>query len=230
MIVCSSIKVAEAAKVMENTQRDVNIALMNEFYSVLSALAIDTHEVIEAASTKWNFHPYTPGLVGGHCISVDPYYFAHKAGTAGVRTELLLAARDTNENLSSVIVDRIISELLTNQAVYNGPILIVGVTFKENCPDFRNTKVMDVYKKLTSYNIEVDLYDPIIHSEKFQEIYGISLLKHISKDYNLALYLVPHDVFDGSFWNSLIVNNGLKAVFDLKNKLGNLNETVKLIK
>lgn len=217
IVVCETIKIAEAAKVLENTQRDVNIALINEFYAVLNALEIDTHKVIEAAATKWNFHKYSPGLVGGHCIGIDPYYFAHKAGTVGIKTNLLLAARDTNEQLSSVIVEKLIKELISNwKNNLHGNILIVGAAYKENCSDFRNTKVVDVFHKLRSYGLNVDIFDPLVDFKKFEKEYNIKLVRNLEKTYKTAIFLVPHDEFNRKFWDRLIAENNLNLIYDFK--------------
>lgn len=229
--ICDTIKIAESAKVLENTQRDVNIALINEFYSVLSTLNVDTFKVIEAAASKWNFHKYTPGLVGGHCISVDPYYFAFKAGTVGIKTNLLLAARQTNEQLSSVIVENLLKYLLSRQTKnLSENILLVGAAFKENCSDFRNTKVIDVYKKLESYGLNIYIYDPLVNKKKFFEEYKIDLITKLDKNFNTALFLVSHDYFDDIFWKNLIAKNKLNLIYDLKGKLNHLGDKVKIIK
>ena len=213
LVVCETIKIAEAAKVLENTQRDVNIALINEFYAVLSALEIDTHKVIEAAATKWNFHKYSPGLVGGHCIGIDPYYFAHKAGTVGIKTNLLLAARNTNEQLSSVIVEKLIKELISNRKNnLHETILIVGAAYKENCSDFRNTKVVDVFHKLQSYGLNVDIFDPLVDFKKFENEYNIKLVRSLKKTYKTAIFLVPHHEFNKKFWDRLITENNLNLI------------------
>ena len=230
IIICETIKIAEAAKVLENTQRDVNIALINEFYSVLSALDIDTHKVIDAAATKWNFHKYTPGLVGGHCISVDPHYFAYKAGSIGIKTKILLAARETNEQLVSVIVEKLLVELLSNyKENLSNSVLIVGAAFKENCPDFRNTKSVDVFAKLKNYGLDVDIHDPLVDPDKFFKTYGINIVETLEKSYHTVLFLVPHKEFDESFWKRLINVNKLNLILDFKAKIKIKFENVDII-
>ena len=157
----SSIRVAEAAKVIENTQRDVNIALINELSLIFNRLDIDTLEVLEAAGTKWNFLPFRPGLVGGHCIGVDPYYLTHKAQSAGYHPEMILAGRRLNDNMGKIVVSRLVKEMVKKDIdVSKAKILVMGLTFKENCPDLRNTKVVDIIFELRGYGIDVDIMDP----------------------------------------------------------------------
>jgi UDP-N-acetyl-D-galactosamine dehydrogenase len=173
----SSIRVAEAAKVIENTQRDVNIALMNELSLIFHRLGIDTLEVLEAAGTKWNFLPFRPGLVGGHCIGVDPYYLTHKAQEVGYHPEVILAGRRINDGMASHVVDVTVKLMLRkNQPVLGSRVLVLGLTFKENCPDLRNTKVVDIVAALRSYNTEVDVYDPWIDIREAREEYGLECL------------------------------------------------------
>ncbi|WP_019451252.1 Vi polysaccharide biosynthesis UDP-N-acetylglucosamine C-6 dehydrogenase TviB [Cupriavidus sp. BIS7] len=174
----SSIKVAEAAKVIENTQRDVNIALMNELSLIFHRLGIDTLEVLEAAGTKWNFLPFRPGLVGGHCIGVDPYYLTHKAQEVGYHPEVILAGRRINDNMASHVADETVKLMLRkNQPVLGSRILVLGITFKENCPDVRNTKVVDIVTALRGYNAEVDVYDPWINLADAEHEYGLKCLE-----------------------------------------------------
>lgn len=174
----SSIKVAEAAKVIENTQRDVNIALMNELSLIFHKLGLDTLEVLEAAGTKWNFLPFRPGLVGGHCIGVDPYYLTHKAQEVGYHPEVILAGRRINDSMGSHIVDETIKLMLRKGIdVIGSRILVLGLSFKENCPDVRNTKVVDIIASLRSYNAQVDIYDPWIDVDEAEAEYGISCLR-----------------------------------------------------
>ncbi|HBK0767178.1 TPA: nucleotide sugar dehydrogenase, partial [Escherichia coli] len=162
----SSIKVAEAAKVIENTQRDVNIALINELSIIFNKLNIDTLEVLEAAGTKWNFLPFRPGLVGGHCIGVDPYYLTHKAQSAGYHPEIILAGRRLNDNMGHFVVSQLVKKMISKKIqIENSNVLILGLTFKENCPDLRNTKVVDIISELKEYNINVDVFDPWCSSE-----------------------------------------------------------------
>ena len=173
----SSIKVAEAAKVIENTQRDVNIALMNELSLIFHKLGIDTLEVLHAAGTKWNFLPFRPGLVGGHCIGVDPYYLTHKAQEVGYHPEVILAGRRINDSMASHVADETIRLMLRkNLPVLGSKVLVLGLTFKENCPDVRNTKVVDIVKALRGYNTQVDVYDPWIDVAEAQLEYGLACL------------------------------------------------------
>ena len=173
----SSIKVAEAAKVIENTQRDVNIALMNELSLIFNRLGIDTLEVLQAAGTKWNFLPFRPGLVGGHCIGVDPYYLTHKAQEVGYHSEVILAGRRINDSMATHVADQTVKLMLRkNLPVLGSKVLVLGLTFKENCPDLRNTKVVDIVKALQDYNTQVDVYDPWIDIAEAQHEYGLNCL------------------------------------------------------
>lgn len=173
----SSIKVAEAAKVIENTQRDVNIALMNELSLIFHKLDIDTLEVLQAAGTKWNFLPFRPGLVGGHCIGVDPYYLTHKAQEVGYHPEVILAGRRINDSMASHVADETIKLMLRKRLpVLDGKVLVLGLTFKENCPDVRNTKVVDIVKALRDYNTQVDVYDPWVDVVEAEREYGLQCL------------------------------------------------------
>lgn len=173
----SSIKVAEAAKVIENTQRDLNIALMNELSLIFKKLDIDTLEVLKAAGTKWNFLPFRPGLVGGHCIGVDPYYLTHKAQEVGYHPEVILAGRRINDGMATHVADETVKLMLRkNLPVLGSKVLVLGLTFKENCPDVRNTKVVDIVKALRTYNIEVDVYDPWIDIQEAEHEYGLQCL------------------------------------------------------
>jgi UDP-N-acetyl-D-galactosamine dehydrogenase len=173
----SSIRVAEAAKVIENTQRDVNIALMNELSLIFKKLGIDTLEVLQAAGTKWNFLPFRPGLVGGHCIGVDPYYLTHKAQEVGYHPEVILAGRRINDSIASHVADETIKLMLCkNLPVLGSKVLVLGLTFKENCPDVRNTKVVDIVKALRGYNTQVDVYDPWIDIQEAEHEYGLQCL------------------------------------------------------
>ena len=173
----SSIKVAEAAKVIENTQRDVNIALMNELSLIFHKLGIDTLEVLQAAGTKWNFLPFRPGLVGGHCIGVDPYYLTHKAQEVGYHPEVILAGRRINDSMAAHVADETVKLMLRKGLpVLGSRVLVLGLTFKENCPDVRNTKVVDIVKALRAYNTQVDVYDPWIDLAEAQHEYGLQCL------------------------------------------------------
>lgn len=176
----SSIKVAEAAKVIENTQRDVNIALMNELSLIFHRLGIDTLEVLQAAGTKWNFLPFRPGLVGGHCIGVDPYYLTHKAQELGYHPEVILAGRRINDNMSKHVADETVKLMLRKgNPVLGSKVLVLGLTFKENCPDVRNTKVVDIVRTLVGYNTQVDVFDPWIDVEEARLEYGLECLREM---------------------------------------------------
>jgi UDP-N-acetyl-D-galactosamine dehydrogenase len=194
----SSIRVAEAAKVIENTQRDVNIALMNELSLIFLKLGIDTLEVLQAAGTKWNFLPFRPGLVGGHCIGVDPYYLTHKAQEVGYHPEVILAGRRINDGMARHVADETIKLMLRkNLPVLGSKVLVLGLTFKENCPDVRNTKVVDVVKALHEYNVQVDVYDPWIDIKEAQHVYGLQCLSHEPKlgQYAAIVLAVGHHQF-----------------------------------
>ena len=193
----SSIRVAEAAKVIENTQRDVNIALINELSIIFNKLGIDTLEVLEAAGTKWNFLPFRPGLVGGHCIGVDPYYLTHKATSVGYHPEMILAGRRLNDGMGQYVVSQLIKVMLKKRIHVDGAkVLIMGLTFKENCPDLRNTKVTDIIKELKEYNIHVDVTDPWCSNEEAQHEYGLTLTgEPKAGDYDAMIIAVAHDQF-----------------------------------
>lgn len=194
----SSIKVAEAAKVIENTQRDLNIALMNELSLIFSKLGIDTQEVLNAAGTKWNFLPFRPGLVGGHCIGVDPYYLTHKAQEVGYHPEVILAGRRINDGMAAHVADQTIKLMLKKgHNVLNAKILVLGLTFKENCPDLRNTKVVDIINQLKSYNTQVDIYDPWINVAEAESEYGLTCLNSppANGQYAAIILAVSHHQF-----------------------------------
>ena len=194
----SSIKVAEAAKVIENTQRDVNIALMNELSLIFHKLGIDTLEVLQAAGTKWNFLPFRPGLVGGHCIGVDPYYLTHKAQEVGYHSEVILAGRRINDSMASHVADRVIKLMLGKSLpVLGSKILVLGLTFKENCPDIRNTKVIDIVMALRQYNTQVDIYDPWIDIVEAEQEYELKCLNSLPPhgQYAAVILAVSHHQF-----------------------------------
>lgn len=192
----SSIKVAEAAKVIENTQRDVNIALINELSIIFNKLNIDTLEVLEAAGTKWNFLPFRPGLVGGHCIGVDPYYLTHKAQSVGYHPEMILAGRRLNDGMGAYVVSRLVKNMLHKRIQVEGAnVLIMGLTFKENCPDLRNTKIVDVVSELKEYNINVDITDPWCSSEQAEHEYNLSLTEPKAGSYDAIILAVAHNEF-----------------------------------
>lgn len=194
----SSIKVAEAAKVIENTQRDLNIALMNELSLIFNKLGVDTLEVLHAAGTKWNFLPFRPGLVGGHCIGVDPYYLTHKAQEVGYHPEVILAGRRINDRMASHVADETIKLMLRKGlSVLGSKVLVLGLTFKENCPDVRNTKVVDIVKALLAYNTQVDVYDPWIDVAEAQHEYGLACLTEapVQGQYAAIVLAVGHHQF-----------------------------------
>ena len=193
----SSIKVAEAAKVIENTQRDVNIALVNELAMIFERVGIDTEEVLVAAGTKWNFLPFRPGLVGGHCIGIDPYYLTYKAEQLGYHPQMILAGRRINDNMSLYVSTQIIKLMLKKSIQPKGArVLMLGLTFKENCPDLRNTKVVDIVRELTSYGTEVDVYDPWVDVEEAKDEYGLDLITAPAEGaYDVVIIAVAHDQF-----------------------------------
>lgn len=193
----SSIKVAEAAKVIENTQRDINIALINELALIFKRLNIDTLEVLEAAGTKWNFLPFRPGLVGGHCISVDPYYLTHKAQQVGYNPEVILAGRRINDSMGTFIAESVIKMMTQRKAhVVDSDILIMGLTFKENCPDLRNTRVIDIVRELQNYNANVHVYDPWADKAEARHEYGLELIDAPKpRSYDAIILCVGHDAF-----------------------------------
>lgn len=193
----SSIKVAEAAKVIENTQRDLNIALINELALIFNKMGIDTEAVLEAAGTKWNFLPFRPGLVGGHCIGVDPYYLTHKAESIGYHPEIILAGRRLNDSMGAYVVSQLIKSMLKRRIHVDGArVLLMGLTFKENCPDLRNTKVVDIVRELAEYNIQVDVYDPWVSVEEAQHEYGITpIAEPAVNTYDGIILAVAHNEF-----------------------------------
>ena len=193
----SSIKVAEAAKVIENTQRDVNIALVNELAMIFERVGIDTEEVLEAAGTKWNFLPFRPGLVGGHCIGVDPYYLTYKAQQLGYHPQMILAGRRINDNMSLYVASQVIKRMLKKGIQPQGSrVLVLGLTFKENCPDLRNTKVLDIVTELSSYGAQVDVHDPWADATEAKQEYGLDLVSSPGKGaYDGVIVAVAHDEF-----------------------------------
>lgn len=193
----ASIKVAEAAKVIENTQRDLNIALINELAVIFNKLGIDTEAVLQAAGTKWNFLPFRPGLVGGHCIGVDPYYLTHKAQAVGYHPEVILAGRRINDNMGRYVVGQLVKKMIKQQLPIAGSkVLVLGLTFKENCPDIRNTKVIDIINELAEYDMVADVYDPWIDSTEAQHEYGITpVTAPKSADYDAIILAVAHNEF-----------------------------------
>jgi len=215
-----SIRVAEAAKVIENTQRDINIALINELAIIFNKMDLDTESVLLAAGSKWNFLPFRPGLVGGHCIGVDPYYLTHKAQSLGYYPEIILAGRRLNDGMSSYVAGQLIKNMLKkNIEIVNSKILIMGLTFKENCPDIRNTRVIDVVRELNDYGCLVDVYDPWASKKDVQEEYGLMLIESLNNNYYDGVILaVSHDIF-AEMGILAIRNLGKEAghmIYDLK--------------
>ena len=192
-----SIKVAEAAKVIENTQRDVNIALINELALIFNKMGIDTEDVLKAAGTKWNFLPFRPGLVGGHCIGVDPYYLTHKAQSIGYHPEIILAGRRLNDGMGAYVVTQLVKGMIKKQIqVEDAKVLILGLSFKENCPDIRNTRIIDIVQELQEYNIDVDVYDPWVDAIEAQHEYGITPVPTLKNgQYDAVILAVAHDEF-----------------------------------
>ena len=215
-----SIKVAEAAKVIENSQRDINIAFVNELSKIFNKLGLDTQDVLEAASTKWNFLPFKPGLVGGHCIGVDPYYLAQCAQRHGYNPEIILAGRRMNDGMGEYVANETVKLMLKKGIqVLNSNILILGFTFKENCPDVRNTKVIDIYKSLKEYNVNVTVYDPWTNPEIVRHEYGIEVTNELPTDlFDAAILAVAHDKFKNIVISDLIKDNSI--IYDVKWVLG----------
>ncbi|MFK7900497.1 MAG: nucleotide sugar dehydrogenase [Cyclobacteriaceae bacterium] len=210
-----SIRVAEAAKVIENAQRDLNIAFVNELAILFDKLSLDTQDVLEAAGTKWNFLPFKPGLVGGHCIGVDPYYLTHKAESIGYIPEVILSGRKINDGMGAYVANRIIKLLIKKgNQVKGAKILVLGITFKENCPDIRNSKVVDVVNELISFHTKVDVYDPHANAEEVKAAYGINLISSLDAQYDAILLAVPHKEFVSFDLDAVKKSN--TAVFDLK--------------
>jgi UDP-N-acetyl-D-glucosamine/UDP-N-acetyl-D-galactosamine dehydrogenase len=226
-----SIKVAEAAKVIENTQRDVNIALINEFAIVFNKLNLDTHSVLDAASTKWNFLPFKPGLVGGHCIGVDPYYLAYKAKKAGHNPEMIISGRRINDRMSLYVVDRLTKAMKDRKInISNSNVLIMGLTFKENCPDTRNTKVIDIINNLRKLNINLDVCDPLADKKAVSSEFNLRLIdKPLKNKYDVIIIAVAHNQFKSIKFKSLQeLCKQRSIIFDLKNIFPNNKKTIKL--
>jgi UDP-N-acetyl-D-galactosamine dehydrogenase len=210
----SSIKVAEAAKVIENSQRDLNIAFVNELSKIFHRIGIDTHEVLEAAGTKWNFLPFTPGLVGGHCIGVDPYYLTYKAESLGYNPQVILAGRRINDGMGAYIANRVMKLLTKRSAAQNAKILILGITFKEDCPDIRNSRVIDVIDELKDYGVTLEVYDPHADKDEVKHEYGLDLIDSPGNDYNAIVLAVKHKEFENLDWRK--IKNDSTVVFDVK--------------
>ena len=222
----ASIKVAEAAKVIENTQRDVNIALINELSLIFNELNIDTKSVLEAAGTKWNFLPFTPGLVGGHCIGVDPYYLTHKALQVGYKPEMILAGRKINDKMSVFVADKVSKLMLKKDISIEGAnILVMGLSFKENCPDIRNTKVIDLVNEFKSFKCIIDVYDPWVDKDEALNEYNIKLIKYPKKNkYHAIVLAVAHNQFQNLSHKEIVAFGKDKhVIYDIKYLL-NINE------
>ncbi len=225
----SSIKVAEAAKIIENTQRDLNIALMNELSIILDKMNVNTYEVIEAAGTKWNFHKYQPGLVGGHCIGVDPYYLTYKSIELGYEPDVILSGRKVNDNMAFYVARRCMQKLIeAGKNLTNSKILVMGITFKENVTDIRNSKVADLINELRSFGLRVDVTDPHVKSKDVEHEYGFALTEDIENDYDSIILAVPHAEYvklDESYFKNIASENCL--LIDIKgiyrNKFSSFN-------
>lgn len=214
----SSIKVAEASKAIENAQRDVNISFMNELALIFDRIGIDTNDVIDAAGSKWNFLKYRPGLVGGHCIGVDPYYLVHKAKSVGYHPEVISSGRRVNNSIAEHIANKVLKLMISKgDRIKGSKALIMGITFKENCPDIRNTKVVDIYKELKEFGLNVDIYDPWADIAEVKEEYGIDVINHVDshKVYNAIVVAVAHDQF--KTFNFKKHKEHGSTIFDAKN-------------
>jgi len=227
----ASIKVAEAAKIIENTQRDVNIALINELSIIFNKMGINTYEVLEAAGTKWNFLQFSPGLVGGHCIGVDPYYLTYKAKEFGYHAQIINSGRAVNDGMGSHIAGRITKEIVAQNGSSNGAkVLVMGATFKENVSDIRNSKVSDVVNELKSFGLEVHVVDPFASSKDLEKHYGYALTENIDSDYNAIMVAVNHDEYiqkGESFFTDKLADKGF--IFDVKGSLKSKIENVKYL-
>ena len=223
----SSLKVAEAAKVIENSQRDLNIAFVNELALIFERIGIDTHEVLEAAGTKWNFLPFKPGLVGGHCIGVDPYYLTHKAESLGYHSEVILSGRRINDNMGIHIANCVIKLMAKNELpIHKADILILGITFKENCPDIRNSRVVDVIQELKSFGTNVEIYDPEADAAEVQHEYNLTLVDSLRKKYHAIILAVGHQIFNTLDWEAIKYKK--TVVYDVKGILEKNKITARL--
>ena len=227
----SSIKVAEAAKVIENTQRDVNIALINELALIFNKLGIDTEEVLKAAGTKWNFLPFRPGLVGGHCIGVDPYYLTHKAQSIGLHPEIILAARRLNDRMGEYVATQLIKEMVKKRIqVVGSKILVMGLSFKENCPDIRNTKIVDMVNALKEYDLDLDIYDPWVDINEARHEYGLTPITQLPQHhYDAVILAVAHDEFKNmSIADFKALSKENYVLYDLKYILDKAESSIRL--
>lgn len=226
-----SIKVAEAAKVIENTQRDVNIALINELALIFNKLGIDTEDVLKAAGTKWNFLPFRPGLVGGHCIGVDPYYLTHKAQSIGLHPEIILAARRLNDRMGEYVATQLVKEMVKKRIqVVGSKILVMGLSFKENCPDIRNTKIVDMVKALKEYDLDLDIYDPWVDATEVEVEYGFAPVTRLEQGaYDAIILAVAHDQFTQmSAQEFRVLGKNQHVLFDLKYVLDKSDSSIRL--
>jgi UDP-N-acetyl-D-galactosamine dehydrogenase len=224
----SSIKVAEAAKVIENSQRDINIAFVNELALIFERIGIDTLEVLEAAGTKWNFLNFRPGLVGGHCIGVDPYYLTYKAESLGYNPQVILAGRRINDNMGIFVANQVVKLLVKKgHAVMGAKVLILGITFKENCPDIRNTRVVDVINELKGFGTYVEVYDPHADKEEVKHEYNIDMIDQPGTHYDGIILAVNHKEFEDLKWGNLTKGN-LSVVYDVKCSLDKNHVTKRL--
>lgn len=211
----TSIKVAEAAKVIENCQRDLNIAFVNELSLIFEKLDIDTLSVLEAAGTKWNFLPFRPGLVGGHCIGVDPYYLTYKAEEVGYNPQVILSGRRINDSMGAHVAKKVVKLMIDKgQTIKNSKVLMLGITFKENCPDIRNSKAIDVYTELVDFGIDVSVHDPWANAQEVKHEYGVDLVQNIASDYSAVILAVAHDTFREI--DLATIRNENTVVFDTK--------------
>jgi len=211
-----SIKVAEASKAIENAQRDVNISFVNELALIFDRIGIDTNDVIEAAGTKWNFLKYKPGLVGGHCIGVDPYYLAHKAESLGYHPQVILSGRRVNDTMGMFIANKVIKLMIRKGHKINGSkALILGITFKENCPDIRNSRVIDIYNELNQFGVSVDVYDPHANAEEVKHEYGVTLTTDLENHYDAIILAVSHNEFQDCDYKKMCNGNNA-VIFDTK--------------
>jgi UDP-N-acetyl-D-galactosamine dehydrogenase len=223
-----SIKVAEASKAIENAQRDLNISFVNELSLIFDRMGIDTNDVLDAAGTKWNFLKFKPGLVGGHCIGVDPYYLAFKAESLGYYPQVILSGRRVNDNMASFIANKVVKLIIERDFVISkSSILVLGITFKENCPDIRNSKVIDIVRELTLFNMNVDVYDPHASLKEVKDEYGIDLISTISKKYTAIILAVSHNEFLNLDYNS-IVESSSSIIYDTKSILNRSIITARL--
>lgn len=227
----ASIKVAEAAKVIENTQRDVNIALINELAVIFNKMGIDTEDILKAAGTKWNFLPFRPGLVGGHCIGVDPYYLTHKAQSLGLHPEIILAARRLNDRMGEYVATQLIKEMVKKRIqVVGSKILVMGLSFKENCPDIRNTKIVDMVNALKEYDLDIEIYDPWVSKEEAIQEYGLTPIDSLEQaQYDAVVLAVAHDQFKSmNLKDYKKISRENFVVFDLKYILTKDESTLRL--